>query len=79
MLPKFGGSSEFRACSKVARLQRLLHDERARPQLVEIIRPLDRDTARTRAGLRETFVLVGIVAGTLLGLTILFVLTSQRR
>ncbi len=47
--------------------------------VVEIIRPLDRDAARTRAGLRETFVLVGIVGGSLLGLTVLFVVTGSRR
>ena len=37
--------------------------------MVEIIRPLDRDEARARAGLRETFILVGVVAGSLLGVT----------
>jgi len=47
--------------------------------VVEIIRPLDRDEARTRAGLRETFVLVGVVAGSLLGVTVLFVITGGRR
>jgi tRNA A-37 threonylcarbamoyl transferase component Bud32 len=47
--------------------------------VVEIIRPLDQDAARARAGLRETFVLVGIVAGTLLGLTIVFVLNDNYR
>ncbi|MDB5313625.1 MAG: hypothetical protein JWO38_7827 [Gemmataceae bacterium] len=47
--------------------------------VVEIIRPLDRDEARTRAGLRETFVLVGVVAGSLLGLTVLFAVTGGRR
>jgi len=47
--------------------------------VVEIIRPLDRDEARTRAGLQETFVLVGVVAGSLLGLTVLFVVRGGRR
>jgi anti-sigma factor RsiW len=47
--------------------------------VVEIIRPLDRDEARARAGLRETFVLMGIVVGSLLGLTVLFVVTGARR
>src|SRR5262249_30200404 len=47
--------------------------------VVEIIRPLDRDEARARAGLRETFVLVGIVAGSLLGLSVAFLVTSSRR
>jgi hypothetical protein len=46
--------------------------------VVEIIRPLDRDAARARAGLRDTFVLVGVVAGSLLGLSVLFVLTGRR-
>jgi hypothetical protein len=47
--------------------------------VLEIIRPLDRDAARIRAGLRDTFVLVGVVAGSLLGLTVLFVATGGRR
>ena len=47
--------------------------------VVEIIRPLDRDAARARAGLRETFVLVGVVAGSLLGLTVAFVVVGSRR
>jgi tRNA A-37 threonylcarbamoyl transferase component Bud32 len=47
--------------------------------VVEIIRPLDRDEERTSAGLRETFVLVSVVAGSLLGLTIVFVLMGSRR
>ena len=47
--------------------------------VVEIIRPLDRDEARARDGLRETFVLMGIVAGSLLGLTVIIVLTGARR
>jgi eukaryotic-like serine/threonine-protein kinase len=46
--------------------------------VVEIIRPLDRDVARARAGLRETFILMGVVAGSLLGLTVLFVVTGGR-
>jgi tRNA A-37 threonylcarbamoyl transferase component Bud32 len=47
--------------------------------VVEIIRPLDRDAERTRAGLRDTFILVGVVAGSLLGLTIAFVLAGNPR
>jgi hypothetical protein len=47
--------------------------------VVEIIRPLDRDVERARAGLRETFILVGVVAGSLLGLTVLFVVTGRGR
>ena len=34
--------------------------------VLEIIRPLDQDIARTRAGLRGTFILVGSVSGSLL-------------
>ena len=30
--------------------------------VLEIIRPLDRDVARTRAGLRMSFILVGVVS-----------------
>jgi adenylate cyclase len=47
--------------------------------VVEIIRPLDRDEARARAGLHETFILMGVVAGSLLGLTVIFVVTGARR
>jgi eukaryotic-like serine/threonine-protein kinase len=47
--------------------------------VVEIIRPLDRDAARARAGLRDTFVLVGVVAGSLLGATVLVVVVRARR
>ena len=47
--------------------------------VVEIIRPLDRDEARAEAGLRETFVLVGIVAGSLLALTVAYVIVGSRR
>jgi hypothetical protein len=46
--------------------------------VVEIIRPLDRDEARARAGLRETFVLMGVVAGSLLALMVIFVVTGGR-
>jgi adenylate cyclase len=34
--------------------------------VLEIIRPLDRDAARTREGLRGTFTLVAVVSGALL-------------
>jgi serine/threonine protein kinase len=37
--------------------------------VLEIIRPLDRDIARTRVGLRGTFVLIALVSGTLLALS----------
>jgi serine/threonine protein kinase len=46
--------------------------------VVEIIRPLDRDEARARAGLRETFVLMAIVAGSLVALTVVVVATGRR-
>jgi hypothetical protein len=46
--------------------------------VVEIIRPLDRDAERARAGLRETFVLVGVVAGSLLLLTVAYVVLGGR-
>ena len=35
--------------------------------VLEIIRPLDRDIARTREGLRGTFVLMAVVSGSLAG------------
>jgi serine/threonine protein kinase len=49
--------------------------------VVEIIRPLDRDTARVQAGLRGAFVLVGGVSAVLLGLAALVLLAGrwQRR
>ena len=47
--------------------------------VVEIIRPLDRDAARARDGLRDTFILVGVVGGSLLGATILISLIALRR
>ena len=37
--------------------------------VLEIIRPLDRDIARTREGLRGTFVLMAVVSGALLVLS----------
>ena len=36
---------------------------------MEIIRPLDRDVARTREGLRGTFVLMAVVSGALLAMS----------
>jgi serine/threonine protein kinase len=39
--------------------------------VLEIIRPLDRDVARTRDGLRETFVLMAVISAALLGLSVL--------
>ncbi|MBP3954099.1 protein kinase [Gemmata sp. G18] len=47
--------------------------------VVEIIRPLDRDEARARAGLHETFILMGVVAGSFLAVTVMFVVTGWRR
>jgi len=47
--------------------------------VVEIIRPLDRDVARTRAGVRGTFVLMAIISGTLLGLSVLVLIVGRRR
>lgn len=47
--------------------------------VLEIIRPLDRDTARARGGLRFTLVLMGIICGSLLGLSALFLLVNRRR
>jgi serine/threonine protein kinase len=45
---------------------------------LEIIRPLDKDVARAREGLRGTFILILVVFGALLGLTILILLSSRR-
>ena len=48
--------------------------------VLEIIRPLDRDIARTREGLRGTFILMAVVSGTLLGLSgLVLVVTRSRR
>jgi hypothetical protein len=47
--------------------------------VLEIIRPLDRDVARAREGLRGTFLLMAGIAGSLLGLSVLVVVVGQRR
>jgi hypothetical protein len=47
--------------------------------VLEIIRPLDRDTARAREGLGLTLVLMGIICGSLLGLSALVLLVGNRR
>jgi hypothetical protein len=47
--------------------------------VLEIIRPLDRDIARTREGLRGTFVLVAVVSGALLALSGLVLVVRSRR
>jgi tRNA A-37 threonylcarbamoyl transferase component Bud32 len=46
--------------------------------VLEIIRPLDGDVARTRAGLRSTFVLVAVVSVSLLGLCVLILVAGSR-
>jgi serine/threonine protein kinase len=47
--------------------------------MLEIIRPLDRDVARARQGLRGTFVLMGVISLGLLGLCGLVLLFGRRR
>jgi adenylate cyclase len=47
--------------------------------VLEIIRPLDRDTARAREGLRSTLILMAVICGSLLGLSLLVLLMGQRR
>ena len=47
--------------------------------VVEIIRPLDADVRRTREGLRGTFVLVACISLSLLGLSVLVLVVSNRR
>jgi serine/threonine protein kinase len=45
---------------------------------LEIIRPLDRDVARARAGLRSTFVLILVVFASLMALTLVSLLRGRR-
>ena len=47
--------------------------------VLEIIRPLDRDAARAREGLRFTLALTAIICGSLLGLSVLILLAANRR
>jgi len=47
--------------------------------VVEIIRPLDRDIERTQQGLRGTFLLMGTIAGVLLGVGVAAVVIGHRR
>jgi serine/threonine protein kinase len=47
--------------------------------VLEIIHPLDRDVARARAGLRDTFVLMAAIFGSLLGLSVLVLVVGKRR
>ena len=47
--------------------------------VLEIIRPLDRDVARARDGLRGTLVLMAAISGSLVGLSVLVLFFSNRR
>jgi adenylate cyclase len=47
--------------------------------VLEIIRPLDRDVARARAGLRFTLIVVAVIFGSLLGLSVVVVFVGHRR
>jgi adenylate cyclase len=47
--------------------------------VLEIIRPLDRDTARASDGLRRTLVVMAIISGSLLGLSVLVLFVANRR
>lgn len=47
--------------------------------VLEIIRPLDRDVARARDGLHDTLVLMAAISGSLLGLSFMVLLVSNRR
>lgn len=47
--------------------------------VVEIIRPLETDAARARAGLRGTFVIMALISGSLLTISILFMVFSNLR
>jgi serine/threonine protein kinase len=47
--------------------------------VLEIIRPLDRDTARAREGLRLTLAFMAVICGSLLGLSALVLLAANRR
>jgi eukaryotic-like serine/threonine-protein kinase len=47
--------------------------------VLEIIRPLDRDAARARDGLRFTLMLMGVISGSLVLLSALVVLIGHRR
>jgi serine/threonine protein kinase len=47
--------------------------------VLEIIRPLDRDTARARDGLRLTLIRMAMISGSLLGVSLLILVVSNRR
>jgi serine/threonine protein kinase len=47
--------------------------------VLEIIRPLDQDTARAREGLRLTLIRMAMISGSLLGLSVLVLFLGNRR
>src|SRR5205823_12451252 len=47
--------------------------------VLEIIRPLDRDAARARDGLRLTLIRMALISGSLLGVSVLVLFLSNRR
>jgi hypothetical protein len=47
--------------------------------VVEIIHPLDRDVERARSGLRGTFLVMAVISGSLLALSVLFLVVGNRR
>ena len=50
------------------------------PGVLEVIRPLDGDVQRARAGLRGTAILMAVTFGSLLGASaLILVLTNRRR
>jgi adenylate cyclase len=49
------------------------------PGVLEIVRPLDKDVARARQGLRGTFLLMTGICGSLLGLSAVVLVVGNRR
>jgi serine/threonine protein kinase len=49
------------------------------PGVLEIIRPLDQDVERTRAGLRGTFLRMAVISGSLLALSVVVLIVTRRR
>jgi tRNA A-37 threonylcarbamoyl transferase component Bud32 len=49
------------------------------PGVLEIIRPLDSDASRVREGLRGTFILMAVISGSLLGLSVIVLVTGNRQ
>jgi adenylate cyclase len=47
--------------------------------VLEIIHPLDRDAARTKDGLRGTFILMAVISGSLLTLSVFVLIAGKRR